>query len=289
MPELPKREGKYTSQVEGFPLVGHKEDEADSSVAKQSFGSRMARGFFASFFAAIPLAMGVTVVDRSVTQYANGSAPSIRTAFVDGVKQLFKNPIKCLKGRDTLAVAAVYVPTYITKNLVEASCDYQRVDPFWYVFFIATTLNTSIGIMKDRYLAQMFGSGIPNFPKMSYGLFALRDTVIVGSSFQLPIVFSPILQKRSGWSKEICDNVTQLACPGLAQFVGTPIHLIGLDLYNRPEVSTAGRFKGLFQRTMAPLGVRIIRQVYVFGVGGILVKKFSKFCGFNDPTLHKDE
>ena len=106
----------------------------------------------------------------------------------------------------------------------------------------------------------------------------------MGSSFNGPIILSPILQREFGWNEEASDTISQLACPGLAQLAGTPIHLIGLDLYNRPEITPMGRFDGLLRRTMEPLVARMARQIYVFGIGGILVKKTSKAFGFYDPT-----
>ena len=139
---------------------------------KQDFTSRQLRGFSAASLAAIPLAMGVTVFDRSVIQFANGSAKSLQEAVFKGWKGVLTRPVHTFNSLDNRAVMAVYVPTYITKNVVEASCDYRGINPFYPVFFITAAINTTLGIMKDRYLAQMFGSGVPNFPKMSYALFA---------------------------------------------------------------------------------------------------------------------
>ena len=255
-----------------------------SAQEKQTFTSRQIRGFTAATLAAIPLAMGVTVFDRSVIQYANGSAKSLQEAVFKGWKNVLGRPVHTFNSLDNRAVMAVYVPTYITKNLVEASCDYRGINPFYPVFFITAAINTTLGIMKDRYLAQLFGSGVPNFPRTSYALFTARDSVIVGSSFNGPIILSPILQRELGWGKETSDTVAQLACPGFAQIIGTPIHLIGLDLYNRPEITPMGRFDGLLRRTLEPLVARMARQIYVFGIGGILVKKTGKAFGYYDPT-----
>lgn len=269
-----------------MPEVAHEDAKNSASFPseKQTFLSRQVRGFTAATVAAIPLAMGVTVFDRSVIQYANGSAPSLRAAVFKGFKNVVTRPFTTFNSLDNRAVMGVYVPTYITKNLVEASCDYKGINPFYPVFFITAAINTTLGIMKDRYLAQMFGTGVPNFPKISYALFASRDSVIVGASFNGPIILSPVLQSKMGWGKETADTVAQLACPGLAQIVGTPIHLIGLDCYNRPNLPMIRRFDGLFLRTLEPLVARMGRQIYVFGIGGILVKKTGKALGYYDET-----
>ena len=137
--------------------------EGSQSIEKQTFLKRQICGISAATIASIPLAMGVTVFDRSVIQFANGSAKSLKSAVFNGFKSIATNPLKTLNSLDNRAVMAVYVPTYITKNMVEAGSDYKGVNPFWPVFLVSTAVNTTLGIFKDRYLAQMFGTGVPNF------------------------------------------------------------------------------------------------------------------------------
>ena len=73
-------------------------------------------GFSAATIASIPLAMGVTVFDRSVIQFANGSAPSLGSAVYKGFRNIIQRPFTTFNSLDNRAVMAVYVPTYITKN-----------------------------------------------------------------------------------------------------------------------------------------------------------------------------
>ena len=104
------------------------------SQNKQEFTSRQLRGLTAATLASIPLAMGVTVFDRSVIKYANGSAKSLREAVFKGWKNVLGRPVSTLNSPDNRAVMAVYVPTYITKNFIEASCEYRGINPFYPVF-----------------------------------------------------------------------------------------------------------------------------------------------------------
>jgi len=108
--------------------------------------------------------------------------------------------------------------------------------------------------------------------------------VIVGASFNGPPILAPVLQEKTGWTQETSEMVAQLACPGLAQIFATPLHIMGLDMYNRPTVSWSEHCKGLVRRSLDPLGVRMCRQIYVFGVGSIAVKKMSRLFGFYEPT-----
>lgn len=70
----------------------------------QSIGSRIFKGASSAMIAATPLAMGVTVFDRSVVQYANGSAKSLSSAVVRGFREVITKPFACLRSPDTMAV-----------------------------------------------------------------------------------------------------------------------------------------------------------------------------------------
>jgi len=96
--------------------------------------------------------------------------------------------------------------------------------------------------------------------------------VIIGASFNGPPILAPVLQEKTGWTRETSETVAQLVCPGLAQVFATPLHILGLDMYNRPTVSWSEHCKGLLRRTLDPLGVRMCRQIYVFGVGSIAIR-----------------
>lgn len=90
-------------------------------------------------------------------------------------------------------------------------------------------------------------------------------------------------------TKDNSEMLAQLICPGAAQIIGTPLHILGLDMYNRPNLPFNERLSGLLRRTLDPLAVRMCRQIYVFGVGGIAVKKLSYALGFYDPAKIKNE
>lgn len=56
----------------------------------------------------------------------------------------------------------------------------------------------------------------------------------------------------------------------MVQLVGTPIHLMALDLYNRPGVSFSERvkhIKGIFTNSLV---LRMMRFLPAFGFGGII-------------------
>jgi hypothetical protein len=149
--------------------------------------TQLALGATSAAIVSVPLALGVTVFDRSVIQFANGSAPSLRQALFSGFRQVLTSPLTCLRGKDTLAVLAVYSSTYLSKNSAELVSKDRGVDPFWPVFWASSIVNTGASVAKDRFLATMFGqSKAVNFPMLSYAGFLARDGTVIMASFNGP-------------------------------------------------------------------------------------------------------
>jgi hypothetical protein len=80
-------------------------------------------------------------------------------------------------------------------------------------------------------------------PKLSYALFAIRDSMTIFASFNLPPIIAPQLAGlpsaiKSRFSRILSTesgraNTAQFLAPAAIQIISTPIHLLGLDLYNR--------------------------------------------------------
>jgi hypothetical protein len=218
----------------------------------------------------------MSVIDRSVTQFANGTMPSLRTAMVQGTKAVFRNPVTCFRGVDNRAVYAVYGSTYVTKNASEITCKEKGWDPKWPMFFSTTIINGAIGMWKDKYLAQLFGTQVASFPLSSYMMFAARDCVLIGVSFIGAPMVVPIVQEATGLPHLTADIITQVSVPAFAQLLATPIHLTGLDFYNRPDVTFGQRIADNIKASRGPILVRMFRQGYVFGLGSLSVKYLTK-------------
>jgi hypothetical protein len=275
----------------GLPIHLMQNNLADKirkeSPDKQSFWRKLGLGIVGATITSIPLSIGVTIFDRAVIQKVNGSVDSLSGTIKEGFAAAARNPVRVFMAHDNRALFIVYGSTYVTNKSMVATSEYQGWSPLLPVLLTTTVVNTVLGIVKDRYLAQMFGSGIPNFPNTSYGLFTARDMIIVGSSFNLPPYLSPVLQDQFHMKKGLADTVAQLACPGIAQIFATPIHILGLDMYNRPGITWSERFDGLLDKSLKPLKWRMIRQIYVFGVGSIAVRNVCDWIGFNNPTETK--
>lgn len=134
----------------------------------------------------------------------------------------------------------------------------------------------------------MFGvTPARSLPLLSYGLFASRDAVTIGASFNAPEVMSTYL-RRIGivHEKRTADNIAQLMCPAAAQLLSAPLYLIGLDLYNRPEATGPQRLGLIRKEYFKTVMARIARIAPAFGIGGITN---SKIRGFRQRVLDQNE
>ena len=98
-----------------------------------------------------------------------------------------------------------------------------------------------------------------------------------GSSMQERVV-TEMRRRISGLS------TAQFIAPAAVQIFSTPLHLLGLDLYNRPSGGTAGtapggpvswaeRWELIRSKWAISVVARICRIVPAFGVGGVVNTK----------------
>merc|ERR1740129_819371 len=80
-------------------------------------------------------------------------------------------------------------------------------------------------------------------PLATYAAFLLRDMLIIGAGFIPPAIVAGGLQSATGMERLSAEEIAQLATPCCMQIVITPIHLLGLNLYNMPTASAAERFR----------------------------------------------
>ena len=123
----------------------------------------------------------------------------------------------------------------------------------------------------------MFGAAkAAKVPGTTYALFAVRDMLTIFASFNLPPLLAPMMPVSEGMEKYVSKMSTaQFLAPAAVQIVSTPLHLLGLDLYNRPnkgtrDVSVASRMAKVVKDWAPSCAFRIARIVPAFGVGGVV-------------------
>lgn len=129
----------------------------------------------------------------------------------------------------------VYAPTYIASNLADhidfTSSVSHPIQKLAMVFLV----NTTLSLKKDREYAVRYGMSTGrSFPAVSYGLFFVRDIIAMASAFTIPPILGRAISFEFGVSSQNGERMGQLISPLMIQLIATPIHLLSLDIYNRP-------------------------------------------------------
>ncbi|KAI5463135.1 hypothetical protein BGZ63DRAFT_184414 [Mariannaea sp. PMI_226] len=185
--------------------------------------------------------------------------------------------------------ALVYFGTYATANLFDTfyattnDLDSTTISSTAAKFLATTLISTALGIYKDGYYAKAYGrlNRASPVPLWSYALFTGRDAITIFASFGIPALVaphlsqlslsdaSPVLSSLIG-TEEASLKTSQMIVPALTQFVTTPIHLTGLDLYNRPgKLGIRERLSSIRHHAPMAVPLRMMRILPVFGIGNM--------------------
>jgi len=238
----------------------------------------------------------LTIVDKALVERAAG-AKSVLGSAQESLTFMLRHPVRYLKSPTFLWMWATYAATYSAANSLQTVTEYRQAvrnqsTSCTAVFLGTTATNSTASMLKDRAYARLFGTQHhPNVmtnnhsvPKLSYAVWVARDFTVIGSSFILPDRVAPLLQTTLGCSASTAAQVAQVTTPVVAQVVAGPLHVLGLDFYNRP--GTTFRDAGGWKRTALMHGIvdrsrfvlscfsevvaaRIVRIVPGYGIAGI--------------------
>ncbi|EXJ90501.1 hypothetical protein A1O1_03604 [Capronia coronata CBS 617.96] len=242
----------------------------------------------------------ICVIDRSIVEKAAKGA-SFSSCLRRSLRPAITRPHAFVFSRPFLLVFTLYLSTYTTANTVDTLSSTISSKPASSVTsgpakFVATSLvNMSMCVYKDSCFARMFGAPVLSasasaspgavaataVPKLSYALFAIRDSLTIFASFNLPPLIAPQLDNlpaaiKSRFSTLLNTetgrtNTAQFLAPAAIQVISTPLHLLGLDFYNRH--GHLG-FRQRYIRILRDWGIsalaRMGRIIPAFGVGGVV-------------------
>ncbi|EAW10407.1 uncharacterized protein ACLA_048790 [Aspergillus clavatus NRRL 1] len=240
----------------------------------------------------------VMILDRLVVEKSSYNQPLL-PAFRRHLWLSITQPANFLTSRPALLVWSLYTATFATANATETilSKVYPAVDHAiagTTTFLSTFVVNSSVGIWKDVKFAQLFGHQAPvakaptptpapsaaatppkirtvtrSFPLATYSAFLVRDALTIFGSFNLPPLVSASIPDSIASSEYLKILIAQLAVPASIQLISTPIHLLGLDLYNRPIQLPAKERLGRVGRDWIGASLtRMCRIIPAFGIGG---------------------
>ncbi|KAF1772497.1 hypothetical protein JG687_00007916 [Phytophthora cactorum] len=223
----------------------------------------------AAMAASLGVAPFITIVDRAIIENASG-ARSLGRGLKELSADFVKHPLRFIGKREFHLIFGLYTATYVTANVVDSVCEYAETDNQMPKFIGTTAVNMSLCIAKDRAFARMFGVIAPAaFPLTSIGLFAVRDSMTCGASFNAPKVLAKKIEDKGLMEKSGANTFAQLVCPAAVQFLSTPLHLLGLDLYNNKGHTMARRVGFVQREYVKSVLARIGRIGPAFGIGGV--------------------
>ncbi|KAL2018226.1 hypothetical protein VTK56DRAFT_1133 [Thermocarpiscus australiensis] len=271
---------------------------------------RLGADLISAASAAVLVAPVISIIDRSIMENASGRR-TLLASLKSSFKSLLLQPHRVVLSKPFALIFALYGGTYLTANALDTATSTVRSLPPTHVtsgtakFAASSAANIGLCIYKDQVFVRLFGppgahpAAVPRPVTLpSYLLFALRDCMTIFASFNVPPLLGPVLSRRllllGGDDDDDDDDgrvqqqryalsgqtLAQFAAPAAVQLVSTPVHLLGLDVYNRPVV-TAGaawreRWAVVRKNWLVSTAARICRIVPAFGVGGVVNVKVRR-------------
>ncbi len=220
---------------------------------------------------------------------------SLGASLRDSLKTLVLRPHNLILSKPFALIFMLYGGTYLTANALDTATSTVQNKPATHVtagtakFAASSTANIGLCIYKDQVFARLFGPpgvGAPRPVAMpTYLLFAARDCMTIFASFNVPHLLGPVLAHRlSDEVQRYASGTTlaQFAAPAAVQLFSTPVHLLGLDIYNRPfdarrgAPSLSDRWAAVRKNWAVSTAARVCRIVPAFGVGGVVNVKMRR-------------
>ncbi|KAK6509907.1 hypothetical protein TWF481_004633 [Arthrobotrys musiformis] len=240
---------------------------------------RIGADIASAVIAAVAVAPAICMIDKSIVENASGKR-RLAASIKDSITQMVTKPQAFFMSRTFGLVAMVYAGTYIVANTTDTFLshkkgneDITKVTAGTAKFAGTSSTNILLTLVKDRNFARMFGTGASKpIPLPTYALFCARDCLTILFSFNIPPVLSKILPENVGGLSSL--STAQILAPAGCQFLSTPLHLLGLDLYNRGgKLGVKDRFQAVSANYLKSSLARICRIVPAFGIGGVLNSK----------------
>ncbi|KAI4715370.1 hypothetical protein E4T48_08443 [Aureobasidium sp. EXF-10727] len=222
----------------------------------------------------------ITAIDKAIIENASGRN-TLGRSLRDSLATFTLRPHHFLFSKPFALIFALYGGTYITANILDTCCSTVKGQPAITTTsgpakFVATSsANLSLCLYKDSRFAKLFGAAAASarpIPGPSYALFAVRDCLTVFASFNLPPLIAPLLPLSEGLQTHVsAASAAQFIAPAAVQLISTPLHLLGLDLYNRDgRLGARERMAKVRMDWLKSSFARMARIVPAFGVGGVV-------------------
>ncbi|KAF1980158.1 hypothetical protein BU23DRAFT_576218 [Bimuria novae-zelandiae CBS 107.79] len=265
------------------------EEEPQRWWNTHKLGLRIGVDAMAAGAAGVLVAPIITMIDKGIIENASGRN-TLGESLKNSAKELLLRPHRFLGSKPFALIFSLYFGTYLTANSIDTATSVLHSTPLSSTtagtpkFLATSTANLALCLYKDNRFTQLFGSTGPTrpVPLSTFALFTVRDCLTIFASFNLPPLLAPSLSRHM--SEEVqkyvgAASVAQFLTPAAVQVFSTPLHLLGLDLYNRPGVSVGGadgRAARVVRDWAKASFARMGRIIPAFGVGGVVNTKVRR-------------
>lgn len=265
----------------------------DAKWNTNKLGLRLGSDALAAASAGALVAPVITMIDKGIIENASGRN-TLGESLKASARELLTKPLGFVGSRPFVLIFSLYFGTYLTANSIDTLASARTSTPYSSTtagttkFLATSSSNLALCLYKDNQFTQLFGSQSPTsgpkrpVPLPTFALFTIRDCLTIFASFNLPPLFAPKIEAHMGAEvkKYIgAASVAQFVTPAAIQVVSTPLHLLGLDLYNRPGVGMVGeqgRVGQVVKNWAKSAVARMGRIVPAFGVGGVVNTKVRR-------------
>lgn len=174
----------------------------------------------------------------------------------------------------------------MTANTVDTVSSTVKATPFSSTThgtakFVGTSAaNVSVSVWKDSHFTRLFSNAAPRpIPLPTYALFLLRDSLTVFASFNVPALLAPHIPDHllPRFMKNVeKQSIAQFITPAAIQIFSTPMHLLGLNMYNDRRIPFPERVAIVRRAWMMSTLARMARIIPAFSVGGVLNTRFRR-------------
>jgi hypothetical protein len=234
-------------------------------------------------------AINVAIIDRAIMLKAMEQTTSIWEGVVLGYKTMFLTPKKFFFRTDPpnhfapiyRLVTLVYGGTYMAGNLTQSYCEANSYSYLFPKFVNGSAANVLLTLYKDNQMLKILGSDKPT-PKLSLGLFILRDSLTVFSSFYLSeVVAKKVKQTWPELTPRQCSDLGDVMTPAAIQFISTPIHLFAIMYKQFPELRKTPDviWRKVLPQYLPAAFSRVGRIVPAFGIGMMVNRRLRNKFG----------
>ncbi|OAL03391.1 hypothetical protein IQ06DRAFT_374546 [Phaeosphaeriaceae sp. SRC1lsM3a] len=285
LPPLPSGSSSSNAKpvMESSPVIAKRERNTSK------LGLRVGVDALSAGAAGALVAPIITMIDKGIIENASG-----RNTLGDSLKQsareLVLRPHRFIASKPFVLIFSLYFGTYFTANTIDTVSSTVHSTPASSTtagttkFLAVSTSNLALCLYKDNKFTQLFGSAGSKrpVPLPTFALFTVRDCMTIFASFNLPPLLAPKMEQHmsEGVQRYMSGaSAAQFVTPAAVQLLSTPLHLLGLDLYNRPGVAVAGpdgRAARVLRDWAKSAAARMCRIIPAFGVGGVVNTKVRK-------------